>query len=292
MQLFYDHVGLTRQAHQQWFKRSNAWREVINQITTEVKHYRSKVDCRAGSRVLFYNLDIKERYDIGVNKFEQILSIEGLSLPVVRVKVVTTVSSKQSWNYKNRISGLVIDWINQVLVGDITYISHYGLRYYFFSEIDIYSGRIVGWSLSANMKAERAVEAFEMVLDCRGTANLDGMIQHTDGGGQYYSALFLDLVSSKGVIMSRAKTCLENGYAEQMNAYIKHHLMPLIKSRTLNGMRREMKKLIDQYNNDRKQERLGWLSPVEFEEELKMGVVKPPLSLHDFSMNDFRFSEA
>jgi putative transposase len=284
MRLFYDYVGVTRQAHQQWYIRSNAWREVIDQITSEVKHYRSTVDCRAGSRVLFYNLGIKERYDIGVTKFEQMLSSEGLSLPVVRVKVITTKSSMQSWNYKNLMSGLVIYSINQVIVGDITYINHYGLRYYFFSEIDIYSGRIVGWTLSTNMKAERAAEAFEMTLDCRGSSALKGLIHHTDGGGQYYSALFLDLVLPKGVNKSRAKTCLENGYAEQMNAYIKHHLMPLIKSSTLKGMNREMKKLIDQYNSVRKQERLGWLSPVEFEEELKMGVVKPSLSLHDFSI--------
>jgi putative transposase len=282
MQLFYDRVGVTRQAHQQWYVRSNAGREVISQLTSDVKHFRNTVDCRAGSRVLFYNLAIKKRYGIGVTKFEQILSREGLSLPVVRVKVITTKSSTQSWNYKNRISGLVVCSINQVLVGDITYISHYGLRYYFFTEIDIYSGRIVGWSLSTNMKAERATEAFQMALDCRGIAALDGTIHHTDGGGQYFSALFLGLVVPKGVIMSRAKTCLENGYAEQMNAYIKHHLMPLIKSRSLKGMNREMKKLIDQYNTVRKQERLGWLSPAEFEEELKIGAVKPTLSLHDF----------
>lgn len=285
MQFFYDFLGVTRQAHQQWYTRSNAWHRVISQMVSEVMHYRSTVDCRAGSRVLFYNLAIKERYDIGVTKFEQILSSEGLSLPVVRMKVITTKSSMQSWNYKNLISGLIVHSINQVIVGDITYISHYGLRYYLFTTIDIYSSRIVGWSLSPNMKTERALECLQMTLNCRGESSLKDTIHHTDGGGQYYSGLFLKQALSLGIHMSRAKTCLENGYAEQMNAYMKHHLMPIIKSRTIKGINREMKKLIEQYNNVRKQERLGWLSPVEFEEELKMGVAKPPLSLHDFSIN-------
>lgn len=283
MEVFYDYVGVSRQAHQQWFIRNKASQAQVVKMVEEVKHYRSTFDCRAGSRILFYNLHIKERHGLGVTKFEQMLSREGMSLPVVRVKIVTTKSSKRSWNYKNLISGLEIDRINQVIVGDITYIKHHGKRYFFFSEIDVYSGRIVGWSLATDMKAERAEEALDMVIRCRGDNAMRGTIHHTDGGGQYYSGLFLDKAKSKSMLMSRAKTCLENGYAEQMNAFIKHHLMPLVKSRSLKTMNRELKKLIDQYNN-RKQERLEWLSPIEFEEELEMGVVKPLMRLHDFSI--------
>lgn len=283
MELFYKHVGVSRQAHQQWCIRDKTSQAQVTKMVEEVKQYRSAVDCRAGSRILFYNLEVKERFGIGVTKFEQILSREGMSLPVVRVKFVTTKSSKQSWNYKNLISGLEINRINQVIVGDITYIRHHGKRHFFFSEIDVYSGRIVGWTLANNMKAERATEALDMVMQCRGDQAMEGTIHHTDGGGQYFSGLFLAKADDKGMLMSRAKTCLENGYAEQMNAFIKHHLMPLVKSRSLRTMNKELKKLIDQYNN-RKQERLEWLSPIEFEEELEMGVVKPPVRLYDFSI--------
>jgi transposase InsO family protein len=283
MEAFYRRVGITRQAHEQWQRRDLKRLSMTADLIKEVKQYRSSVDFRAGSRVLFYNLDIKERYDIGVTKYEQTLSKEGLSLPVVRVRVITTTSSKQSWNYRNLICGLNVSGINQVIVGDITYIRHRGSRYYLFSLKDIYSGRIVGWCLSTDMKTEHALEALKMVVDCRGERNMKNTIHHTDGGGQYFSGLFLKEALEKGIRMSRAKTCLENGYAEQLNAYIKHHLMPLVKSKNLNGMKKELSRLIHQYNYDRKQEELGWLSPVEFEQELKAGIIKETLVLHDFS---------
>lgn len=282
MELFYRRVHLSRQAHKQWQKRDLELSTIKINLINEVKQYRRSVDCRAGSRMLFYNLNIKERYDIGVTKFEQILSSLGLSLPTVRVKVVTTKSSKQSWNYENLIYGLKVSKINQVIVGDITYINHYGNRYYFFSLKDVFSGRVVGWSFADNMRAENAVEAFDMFVECRGESIIIGIIHHTDGGGQYFSGLYLEKVFEKGVRMSRAKTCLENGYAEQFNGYLKHHLMPLIKSKSLQGIRKELTRLIYQYNHIRGQEVLDWLSPVEFEKAVKLKQKSRVIKLHDF----------
>ncbi|MBL0316086.1 MAG: IS3 family transposase [Flavobacteriales bacterium] len=287
MESFYRRTEVSRQAHSQWYFRYLKQSKMNTKLIDEVIQYRRTNDCRAGSRHLFYNLKIKERYDIGVTKFEQLMSQQGLSLPVVRVKVVTTKSSRQSWNYKNLVSGLKVTDINQVIVGDITYLHHNGLRYYFFGEKDVYSARLVGWSLSMNMKAENAEDALNMVIACRGSDKISGSIHHSDGGGQYFSTLFLTLAEANSIRMSRAKTCLENGYAEQFNAYLKHHMLPLIKSRSIAGMKQELSKLIHHYNHLRKQEELGWMSPVEFEKSLSIRKRKKILRMHDFDYKRF-----
>lgn len=282
MKAFYERSGVSRQAHQQWLRSHESKKLVLFRIIEEINFYRSKFDHRAGSRTLFYNLKIKERYDIGVNKFEQLLSREGLSLPVNRVRVITTKSSMQSWNYKNLILGLTITGINQVIVGDISYNYHKGEKYYFFSCIDVYSGRVIGWNFDTNMKSERAVEVLDMAVECRGALELVNAIHHTDGGGQYFSRLFIELASMLGLRMSRARNCLENGYAEQFNGYFKHHIMPLVKSTSVRGIKREIEKCIHHYNLKRKQEGLGWLSPVEFEIEQSNRTNPTEIKLHNF----------
>lgn len=281
MQAFYSYVGITRQAHQQWRVSDASKQEMMSSMKKDITEYRSSIDFRAGSRSCFYNLDIKKRYDVGVNKFENLVAEMGMTLPIVKVRIITTKSSVLSRSYINLISGLTINGINQVIVGDITYLRHFGVRYYFFSYIDIFSGRVVGWAIANDMKAGRALEALLMVVECRGKENIVMMIHHTDGGGQYYSRLFMAKARELGLRMSKAENCLENGYAEQFNSYLKYHLMPLVKSRSSSGIRRELKIIIDSYNN-RAQEKLGWLSPIEFENRIRSKKLSSSLELHDW----------
>lgn len=291
MQAFYSYAGITRQAHQQWRISNAAKQEIMSSIKNDITEYRSSIDFRAGSRSCFYNLNIKRRYDVGVNKFERIVAEMGMTLPVVKVRVITTKSSALSWGYANLISGLTISDINKVMVGDITYLDHYGDRYYFFSYIDVFSGRVVGWSIAENMKTDRAIEALKMVENCRGKRRLKGLIHHTDGGGQYFSRRFIADAKKLGIEMSRAKNCLENGYAEQFNSHLKHHIIPLVKSRSLRGMKRELNVLIEAYNN-RAQEGLGWLSPIEYEIRISSGQLSSSLKLYDWAESNERFLEA
>jgi putative transposase len=69
------------------------------------------------------------------------------------------------------------------------------------------------------------------------------------------------------VQVSHAENCLMNGHAEQRNGLIKHHLLPTIRTSRPDGLAREIKRILDIYNHQRKQEALGWLSPCEFEEK-------------------------
>ena len=289
MECFYRHVGISRQGFSKKAKRYNQREIMVGEIETLVKAYRSKKDRRAGSRSLFNNLDIKSSYQIGVNKFEQLMSAHGLSLLPLRVRVVTTRSSMQSWNYTNLVNGLTIRDINQVVAGDLTYVWLAGQRYYFFCLTDLYSARIVGYHIGCNMRAEDAKKALDMWIRLRKQKNLKGCIHHTDGGSQYFSDLYLSGLGRIKAQVSCAENCLMNGYAEQRNGLIKHHLLPTIQLGWEKELGKEIKRIMHVYNYERKQERLGWLSPVEFEKKISGLVDKPELELHNFieSKNGF-----
>lgn len=277
MEQFYRYVGISRQgffrALSRRIKNQDQW-EAISQLVTT---YRADKDRRAGSRSLHKNLGVKAKFGIGISKFERLMSENGLSLQPLRTRVVTTRSSMQSWNYPNLVNGLSISGISEVVVGDLSYVNIGRYRYFLFCLTDLYSARIVGYHIGKRMRAEEAKKALEMWVELRGDGNLEGCIHHTDGGSQYFSYQYLATLKRIGIHVSCAENCLMNGYAEQRNGLLKHHLFPTIKCRKESGLNKEIERVFHVYNYERKQEGLNWLSPVEFEAKIsstKNGSIK------------------
>lgn len=285
LEKFYSYVGITRQGFSQAVYRQQEEQLLISSIVKLVQNYRQKKDRRAGSRSLYYNLNIKTRFNIGVNKFEQLMSANGLSLVPLRIRVVTTKSSMQSWNYPNLINGLSVEDINEVVVGDLTYVYFEGQRFFLFCLTDLYSARIVGYQIGPNMRAKDAKRALDMWKRLRKKAKIKGCIHHTDGGSQYFSELYLTELKRLDIGVSCAENCLMNGYAEQRNGLLKHHLIPTMKGSWERELNSEIKRIMHVYNNERKQKALGWLSPVEFEQKISGIVNKPKLLLYKFNAN-------
>ena len=280
MEIFYRLYGISRQGYTQALESLQDEKQMMLAIGKEVKSFRLEHDRRAGSRSLFYNLDIKNKYNIGVTSFERLMSRYGLSLAPLRMRVVTTKSSLQSWNYENICNGLIVSEINQLVVGDITYLKLGKARYFLFSLIDVFSLRIVGYHLSKRMRKEEAIQALEMFVNLRGRENVSGCIHHTDGGGQYFAKKYLNKLGN--IRSSVAKTCLENGLAEQKNGYIKNHLIPTVCLNNPDELGTEMDRIMHFYNHERKQKELGWKSPAEFEKGLESEQKNLYVRLHDF----------
>jgi transposase InsO family protein len=285
MECFYRFVGISRQGYLK--KRLGYYEQLkmVEEIGDLIKDYRTSKDGNAGLRSLYYNLDIKIKYDIGVNKFEQLMSRSGYGLVQKRVKVITTQACSNSRKYENLTKGLIINGINQLIVGDITYLLIGEFTYYLFLYTDVYSGRIVGWHLDDRMRATEGLKGLSMVIRLRGKVNLKDCIHHTDGGRQYFANLFLDRLHSVHFRISVAKNCLENGFAEQRNGLLKKHFLPLVNDFSLDGLRKHFEQFINFYNQERKQENLGWQNPVEFEESVKGLKEKPRMRLYDRDKN-------
>lgn len=282
MEDFYRLLGIRRQGFHKNLRAMTIRQDLKAAIKSDVLAYRTK-DARAGSLSLFHNLDIKSKYGIGITKFSKLMTSMGLSLQTLRVRIITTKSCARSRQYPNLLNGLVVKGYGEVVVGDLTYVLRNQLRYYVFSLFDVYSVRMVGIWGSNRMRAEDAAPAMEQWLNLRGEQNVVQSIHHTDGGGQYFSDLYLNRLEPLKVRMSVAQDCLQNGYAEQRNGLLKHHLLSYGYS-DLKSFRAELKAVERFYNYQRKQEKLGWRTPVAYEQYLDNipPNQRPALYLHRF----------
>jgi transposase InsO family protein len=285
MEQLYKFLGISRQGALARIRHLLKEHHMMEQIQLQVYAYREGKDCRAGSRNLYHNLGIKSTYAIGVNKFERLMSTYHLTMRPLKMHIVTTQSTLQSWNYNNLVNGLEVNDVNQVVVGDLTYIKLGTKVFYLFCLTDLYSARVVGACVSDRMRAQDALNALLDWIDLRGSNNIEGCIHHTDGGGQYFSKEYLEVLASNHTKVSVAKTCIQNGYAEQRNCLIKHHLLPTKEINSLAGFHKEIEESLYFYNYQRKQEGLGWRAPVEFEMNLSELPKKehPKMKLHDFA---------
>lgn len=283
MEQLYGYLGITRQGYFSAYGRRRQELAMMDEILHLVHEYRLKKDNRAGSRSLYYNLGIKEKYGLGVSKFERLMSAYGMTLLPLRTRIVTTRSSLQSWNYPDLTSGLKLTNINQLVVGDLTYIQMAQYRYYLFLLTDVFSARIVGHSVSTRMRAQEAYEAFCMWMALRKRKNLEACIHHTDGGSQYFSNLYIEAMNDARLNISVASNCLANGYAEQRNGLLKYHLIPTIAMTKGTTIKTQIDKIITIHNVQRKQKALGWKSPCEFERDLINGTTPSAKTLFDRS---------
>lgn len=286
LEAVYRYLGITRQGVFKGLTRQKERAGLLADINVLVAAYRRTKDRRAGSRSLYYNLDIKTLFGLGVNRFERLIAEAGLTLAPLRLKVITTVSCYQSWRYDNLANGLGVNDINKIVVGDITYLFVGRERYYLFCLTDVYSSRIVGIHISQRIRSRDAHRALDAWIKLRGKAAIKGCIHHTDGGGQYFSKSYVRSLIACKIAISTARNCLQNGYAEQRNGLLKHHLLPTRNLSKPDFIRTELAEAIRFYNEERKQAGLGWRSPLEYEDYISRIVLEERNTLEMYTFEN------
>jgi transposase InsO family protein len=152
-------------------------------------------------------------------------------------------------------------------VGDITYI-HTGEGWlYLATVIDLYSRKVVGWSMDDTMKVSLVNDALNMAIKHRNPPK--GLLWHTDRGSQYASYAHKDLLEKYSIVqsMSRKGNCWDNAVAESFFKTLKSDLVYQTYFYTKAQAKREIFEYIEfHYNRVRSHSYLGNLSPVKFEE--------------------------
>ena len=160
---------------------------------------------------------------------------------------------------------------NEKYVGDITYISTGEGWLYLATVIDLYSRKVVGWSMDDTMKVSLVNNALNMAL--RHRTPKKGLIWHTDRGSQYASYSHKDLLEKYNITqsMSRKGNCWDNAVAESFFKSLKNELVYQTVFYTKKQAKQEIFKYIELfYNRVRSHSYLNGLSPVEFEEKIEM----------------------
>jgi transposase InsO family protein len=163
------------------------------------------------------------------------------------------------------------------IVGDITYLPLIDGGFVYAATFqDRLTKHLVGWSVSDSLEAEIVVKALQMALR-RGLIK-PGCIVHTDRGSQYASKVYRDLLRRCRLkqSMSAKGNCYDNAQAESFFSRFKAELVdretlePIRAFRDLAHARQEVFSYIDgYYNRIRRHSSIEYMSPMEFEEELK-----------------------
>ena len=155
---------------------------------------------------------------------------------------------------------------NQKWVGDITYIWTQEGWLYLAVVIDLFSRKVVGWSLQERMTSELVCSAMRMAANSRGC--IAPTLCHFDRGSQYASDIFQALLKRYGFVcsMSRKGNCWDNAVAESFFHSLKVEAVYGENFRTRDEARRAIFDWLECfYNVKRRHSSLGSMSPFQFE---------------------------
>jgi putative transposase len=158
--------------------------------------------------------------------------------------------------------------VNQVWVGDITFVPTAAGWLYLAVLVDLYSRRVVGWAMSERIDQQLVLDALNMALLQRRVK--PGLIHHTDQGRQYSSTAYQTVLERHGMIasMSRRGNCYDNAVAESFFSSLKNELVHHNSFQTRDEARTAIFEYIEVfYNRQRRHQSLDYVSPVDYERQ-------------------------
>ena len=158
---------------------------------------------------------------------------------------------------------------NRVWAGDMTYIQTEEGWLFLAVVLDLFSRRIVGWSLRKDMRSELAVDALRMAWLQRSPDRKTELIFHSDRGSQYASYDFNQVLNECAIqpSMSRKGDCWDNACSETLFASLKVERLHGQRFQTIRQAKDETLDWLLWYNRTRLHSTLKYVSPMQFEQQ-------------------------
>lgn len=272
----YKNIGIVVEAKKR--QETKTLQEAISKAFISSRKY-------SGARRIKSRLD-KDGVSISRDRITRIMKQAGLKVKTKRKFRPATTDSNHSLpvasNLLNREFNAQAP--NLKYVGDITYIPTREGWLYLATVIDLFSRRVVGWSINTHMRTTLVNDALMMAIKHR--APESGLLWHTDRGTQYASKEHRALLEKQGITqsMSRKGNCWDNAVAESFFATLK------LEYRANPGLptQKEAKEQIFEYievfyNRQRLHSANGNMSPFEYEklyfEKLQAGQKETEVAL-------------
>jgi transposase InsO family protein len=261
-------LGVSSSGFYGWLDRPPSARALRHEaLLTRIRHIHLQSRRLYGSPKVHAELRSQgER--VGLNTIAQLMQKHGICSRVSQRYVVTTDSKstrKPAGNLLDR--QFKAEGPNQKWVSDVTFIPTREGWLFLATILDLYSRRIVGWSMSDRNTTELIMDALQMALLQRGS--VEGLLLHSDRGQQYASTQYQALLKVHGIVcsMSRKADCWDNAVMESFYHVLKAELIAFEKFHTRRQARQAVFEYIEVfYNRQRSHSTNGYQSPAAFEE--------------------------
>ena len=212
----------------------------------------------------------KLNYPISRRKAAALMKEAGVAVRHKKKFKVTTNSYHKLPLFDNLLKRqFKVERPDTVYVSDITYIWTQEGWLYLAVVIDLYSRKVVGWSMSSRMTASLVCDALNMAIWQRKPKR--GLIHHSDRGSQYASNAFRKLLKLNGFkgSMSRKGDCWDNSVAESFFGTLKQERVHWRHYQTRFAAQQDILQYISMfYNSTRMHSYLNYKSPNQFEKEM------------------------
>ena len=205
----------------------------------------------------------QHQINIGRDKFYRFLRAYNLLVPRTKRHFITTNSKHQFYKHKNLVKDKDPVRAEQLWVSDITYIKTQKGHSYLALVTDAYSKQIMGYKLASHMKVSLCTDALKMAIKNRKYPN-QKLIHHSDRGIQYCNPGYTEFAEQNGLTLSMTEQYdpYENAVAERVNGILKGEFD--IADGFINEAQaqREIKNVINIYNNKRPHISCDYVTPV------------------------------
>ena len=265
-------LGVSRGGFYAWLTRPRSSRAQRDEVLgAKIRTSFVQSDRTYGARRVWHDL-LAEGEVCGLHRIERLMQRQGLRARPRRRRMPAATGpqgpSAVSPNVLNRQFDAPAP--NRKWVAAFTYLWTAEGWLYVAAVVDLFSRRVVGWSMQATMTTQLVTDALVMAIWRRGKP--EAVLHHSDRGSQYTSEPFQRVLADQGLScrMSRSGNCWDNAAMESFFSSLKTERTARTTYRSQDQAKADVFDDIERfYNPRRRHSTLGYLSPMEFERQAK-----------------------
>lgn len=260
-------LNVSSSGYYDWVDRPASATQSQNQrlVTKILCHHKASRSTYGAPRIQKDLVDAGEK--VSRQRVARLMRKADIKSKMARRFVVTTNSRKTTSPAPDRLQrNFRTQSTNQAWVSDTTFIRTRQGWLFLATMIDLYSRKVIGWSMSDRNDTALVCDALRMASARRGS--LQGVIVHSDQGSTYASASYQALLKENDMLcsMSRKGECHDNAVAESFFGTLKTELVEHEDYRTRQQAKQSLFEYIEVfYNRQRRHSYLGYISPAEYE---------------------------
>jgi putative transposase len=271
--LICEALGVSRSGFYAWLTRAPSDRAMRHEaLTVAIRTSFLDSDRTYGARRVWHDV-LAAGINCGLHAVERLMQLNALRARPRRRRLPSDQGDRLVTEVAANMLGRQFEAAqpNRKWVADFTYIWTAEGWLYVAVVLDLFSRRVVGWSMSASMTAELVTDALMMAVWRRGRPR--ELLHHSDRGSQYTSEQCQRMMAAYGIVcsLSRSGNVWDNAAMESFFSTLKTERTAGKVYRSRNAARADVFDYIERfYNPRRRHSTIGYVSPVDFEERMRL----------------------